>query len=61
MDLIQDWLIDQELTYSKGPKSMNWTDVFKVLQTEKATFYDDKDPDGTPKPAGWLFLSAEDR
>lgn len=59
MDIIQDWLNLVEVTFTKGPRSINWTDVMKIVREEKATFYDDVDEDGVAKPAGWLFLSAE--
>jgi hypothetical protein len=35
--------------------------LIKIVREEKATFYDDRDEEGIPKPAGWLFLSAEGR
>mmetsp|Transcript_3992 Transcript_3992/g.5577 ORF Transcript_3992/g.5577 Transcript_3992/m.5577 type:complete len:374 (+) Transcript_3992:1306-2427(+) len=59
MDIVQDWLNEVEITFSKGPKALNWADVMKALQADKATFYDDKDADGISKPAGWLFLSED--
>jgi nucleosome binding factor SPN SPT16 subunit len=59
MDTIQDWLNLIELTFTRGPRSINWIDVMKIVKEERLTFYDDKDEDGVPKPAGWLFLSAE--
>ncbi len=58
MDIVQDWLNLVEITYTKGPRSMNWTDVMKMVRDAKDTFYDDHDDDGA-KPAGWLFLSAD--
>jgi len=30
MDIVQDWLNEVEITFSKGPKALNWTDVMKV-------------------------------
>lgn len=59
MDIVQDWLNLVEITFTKGPRSLNWTDVMKIVREEKETFYDDKDEDGLAKPAGWLFLSAD--
>lgn len=59
MDIIQDWLNLVEITFTKGPRSINWTDIMKIIREERATFYDDVDEDGMSKPAGWLFLSAE--
>eukprot|EP00981_Chlorochromonas_danica_P000694 scaffold147_cov164-Ochromonas_danica.AAC.11 len=59
MDIVQDWLNLVEITYTKGPRSLNWTDVMKIVREEKDIFYDDHDEDGISKPAGWLFLSAE--
>jgi nucleosome binding factor SPN SPT16 subunit len=60
MDIIQDWLNLVEITFTKGPRSINWTDVMKIIREEREVFYDDVDDEGVAKPAGWLFLSAED-
>lgn len=59
MDIIQDWLNLVEISYTKGPRSINWTDIMKIVRDERSTFYEDTDEDGESKPAGWLFLSAE--
>lgn len=59
MDIIQDWLNLVEITCTKGPRTINWTDVMKVVRETKDIFYDDRDDEGEPKPAGWLFLSAD--
>jgi nucleosome binding factor SPN SPT16 subunit len=59
MDIIQDWLNLVEITFTKGPRSINWTDIMKIIKEERETFYEDVDEDGMSKPAGWLFLSAE--
>jgi nucleosome binding factor SPN SPT16 subunit len=59
MDIIQDWLNLVEITFTKGPRSINWTDIMKIIKEERETFYEDVDEDGVSKPAGWLFLSAE--
>jgi nucleosome binding factor SPN SPT16 subunit len=60
MDIIQDWLNLVEITFTKGPRSINWTDIMKIIREEREVFYDDVDDEGVAKPAGWLFLSAED-
>ena len=59
MDIIQDWLNLVEITFTKGPRSINWTDIMKIVKEEKDIFYDDIDDEGIKKPAGWLFLSAD--
>jgi nucleosome binding factor SPN SPT16 subunit len=59
MDIIQDWLNLVEITCTKGPRTINWTDVMKIVRESKDIFYDDHDEYGDSKPAGWLFLSAE--
>jgi len=59
MDIIQDWLNLVEITFTKGPRSMNWSDVMKLVREQRAVFYDDVDDDGAKKPAGWLLLSAD--
>lgn len=59
MDIVQDWLNLVEITFTKGPRSINWTDVMKIVRGERDTFYDAQDEDGVSKPAGWMFLSAE--
>ena len=28
--VVQDWLNEIEITFTKGPKTMNWVDVMKV-------------------------------
>jgi nucleosome binding factor SPN SPT16 subunit len=55
MDIIQDWLNLVEITFTKGPRSINWNDVMKIVREMKATFYDDKDEDGISKPAGTIL------
>jgi len=30
MCVVQDWLNEIEITFTKGPKTMNWVDVMKV-------------------------------
>ena len=30
MYVVQDWLNEIEITFTKGPKTMNWVDVMKV-------------------------------
>lgn len=60
MDLIQDWLNMVEITCTKGPRSLNWTEIMSFVRDSINVFYDNKDEDGVTKPAGWLFLSAED-
>jgi nucleosome binding factor SPN SPT16 subunit len=59
MDIIQDWLNLVEITCTKGPRSIAWTDVMKLVKQEKDIFYLDKDEDGVKKVVGWLFLSAD--
>jgi nucleosome binding factor SPN SPT16 subunit len=59
MDIIQDWLNLVEITFTKGPRSINWSDVMKIVREERSIFYDAVDEEGIAKPAGWLFLSAE--
>lgn len=59
MDVIQDWLNLVEITCTKGPRTINWTDVMKIVRETKDIFYDSEDEYGESKPAGWLFLSAE--
>ena len=59
MDIIQDWLNLVEITFTKGPRSINWTDIMKIVRDERNTFYEDVDEEGESKPPGWLFLSAE--
>jgi nucleosome binding factor SPN SPT16 subunit len=60
MDIIQDWLNLVEITCTKGPKTINWVDVMKLVKEERDIFYDDQDENGDSKPAGWLFLSVEE-
>lgn len=60
MDTIQDWLNLVEITYTSGPRSINWNDVMTFVRDFGDYFYLDVDVNGEKKPAGWLFLSAED-
>lgn len=60
MDIIQDWLNLVELTYTMGSKSPSWVSIIKAYvkpEISAGYFYSDKEEDGSPKVAGWLFLS----
>lgn len=35
MEVIEDWLNLVEITYTKGPRSINWTDVMKLAKSER--------------------------
>jgi nucleosome binding factor SPN SPT16 subunit len=62
MDIIQDWLNLVEITYTMGAKSPSWASIIKVYvkpEISAGFFYADKEEDGTPKTAGWLFLTDE--
>ena len=60
MDRIEDWLNLVEITYTKAPRAINWTEVMKIVRSERDIFWDDVDDDGEKRPPGWSFLSAED-
>lgn len=59
IDIIQDWLNLVEITSTKGPRSMNWTDIMKLVKEEKDIFYDEVDDQGEKRHAGWTFLSGD--
>ena len=61
IDMIQDWLMDQEITYTAGTQNMAWNDVMKMVREFVAdgTFYSDVDVDGESKPSGWTFLQTD--
>lgn len=60
MDGLQDWLNLVELTYTKGPRTINWGEVMKAVKSDRDIFFDDTDDNGEPKPPGWMFLSIEE-
>jgi nucleosome binding factor SPN SPT16 subunit len=60
MEIIQDWLNLVEITYTAGPRTMNWVDVMSAARDAGEYFYLDRDRDGEKKALGWLVLSAED-
>ncbi|KAJ1431655.1 FACT complex subunit-domain-containing protein [Ochromonadaceae sp. CCMP2298] len=60
MDHIQDWLNMVEITYTQGPRNLNWPDVLKGAKQERAYFYDTVDDEGVERSAGWLCLSIEE-
>jgi nucleosome binding factor SPN SPT16 subunit len=45
MEIIEDWLNLVEITFTKGPRSMNWVDVMKLAKSERqvhnTAIYDD--------------------
>ena len=36
--VVQDWLNEIEITFTKGPKSLNWVDVMKVIHAYIHTY-----------------------
>jgi nucleosome binding factor SPN SPT16 subunit len=60
MEKIEDWLNLVEITYTKGAKTMSWDAVMEIVREQGDQFFMDVDEEGDKKPAGWLFLSAED-
>jgi hypothetical protein len=48
-----------EITYTQGPRNLNWPDVLKGAKQERAYFYDTVDDEGIERSAGWLCLSIE--
>ena len=61
LDDIQEWLSQQDLTYTVGTTSFNWKTIMGVVDglIEDGSFWEDSDEDGQKKPIGWLFLDAE--
>ena len=61
LDDIQEWLSQQDLTYTTGTTSFNWKQIIPMVDNmiEDGYFWDDKDETGEWKAVGWLFLDAE--
>jgi hypothetical protein len=53
---IERTLLDVEVTFTYGPSSFRWKEVFAQTGRGEEHFYLDRDPDGDKKPAGWEFL-----
>jgi nucleosome binding factor SPN SPT16 subunit len=60
LEIVQDWLNSNGITFTKGPKSLNWSEVMKFVRSDREYFYETHDKNGAYKPAGWLFLSPTD-
>ena len=60
-DTIQDWLSMVEITYTEGPRSLNWTQLMDTVRgdVDAGIFYAEKDEEGEKKPAGWTVLGVE--
>lgn len=59
-EVIQDWLNLVEIPHTIGTRTMNWVETMNIVKSSGPSFYDNVDEDGVKKPAGWIFLSAED-
>ena len=61
LDDIQEWLSQQDLTYTAGSSSFQWKQIMPMVDSmiEDGSFWDDKDEEGEWKAVGWLFLDAE--
>jgi nucleosome binding factor SPN SPT16 subunit len=55
---IQEWLTHSGITYTAGPRSLNWKTVMEAVR-EDPFFFEDHDETGEKQPPGWLSLSAE--
>lgn len=61
MDIILDWINEMELTYTRGIRPVNWTEIMAYAREmrEDGVFYASVFDDGGKKPVGWNFLSTE--
>jgi len=63
-DDIQEWLTQQDITYTIGTMNMQWNKPGTGMmarvkeEIEYGTFWDSEDEDGVKKSPGWLFLNA---
>lgn len=60
LDLIQTWLNEIEITYTSGPKNLNWSEVMKEVVAAGEYFYIDTDENGDKKEPGWAILNVDD-
>lgn len=61
LDDIQEWLTQQEITFTMGTINLAWKPMMATVadMIEGGVFWDDVDEDGGAKDPGWLFLNAE--